>query len=318
MSSDVSSTRVGEGPGAVVPPAEVRTYYDRPVIKPPVWTWEVPWYFFLGGMAGVSSTLAAVAEARGNPALARAARRVAAVGAAASPPLLVADLGRPERFHHMLRVVKPTSPLSVGTWFLSALAPAAIAGGVLQELRRFPRWRRASDVAAGAVGPAVTTYTAVLVSNTAVPVWHEARKELPMVFAGSASASAGAAVTLLTPVEDAAPARRLALTGALLELGSSALMRHSLGELGAPYEQGDAGRHERASTGLTMAGASLLGLGSRRRLPTIAGSALLLAGSLAKRWAVYRAGFQSALDPTYTVKPQLERIRRRELESGQP
>jgi formate-dependent nitrite reductase membrane component NrfD len=295
----------------VLPADEARSYYRRPVIKQPVWTWEIPWYFFVGGMAGVSSTLAAVAETRGQPALARSARRVAGIAAALSPALLIADLGRPERFSHMLRVVKPTSPLSLGTWFLSALAPAAMAAAVLAELGRFPRWRRASEVAAGIVGPAVSTYTAVLICDTAVPVWHEARLLLPMVFAGSASASAGAAATLLTPPAQARPARRLAATGALLELAASAVMRRQLGELAEPYGQGDAGAYDRASTALTLAGVGLVALTAGRRGPAALGSTLLLGGSLAKRWAVYRAGFQSAADPKYTIGPQRERLRRR-------
>jgi hypothetical protein len=199
----------------------------------------------------------------------------------------------------------------LGTWFLSLLAPATIAAAVLEELGWFPRWRRASDLAAGIVGPAVSTYTAVLISDTAVPVWHEARMHLPLVFAGSASASAGAAATLLTPVADAAPARRLAVAGALLELGASALMRRRLGELGEPYARGDAGAYERASTALTLTGAGLVALAGPGRLRAALGSALLLGGSLAKRWAVYRAGFQSAADPRYTIGPQRERVRRR-------
>ena len=34
--------------------------------------------------------------------------------------MLVLDLGDPLRFHHMLRVFKPSSPMSLGTWSLAA------------------------------------------------------------------------------------------------------------------------------------------------------------------------------------------------------
>ena len=94
--------------GLMVPEAEFRSYYGRPVIKEPAWTIEVPWYFFVGGMAGAAAPLAVAARMAGNERLARSAVTVAAAGVAVGTPLLVSDLGRPERFHHMLRVIKPT------------------------------------------------------------------------------------------------------------------------------------------------------------------------------------------------------------------
>ncbi|HVL26811.1 MAG TPA: NrfD/PsrC family molybdoenzyme membrane anchor subunit, partial [Acidimicrobiales bacterium] len=127
---------LGGDKAAVVPPAEVRTYYDRPVIKPPVWKPEVPWYFFFGGLAGASSLLAAAAGVRGDAGLARAARRVAGVGAAVSPVLLVADLGVPGRFANMLRVFRPTSPLNMGSWLLTVYVPSALGAAALGELGR--------------------------------------------------------------------------------------------------------------------------------------------------------------------------------------
>jgi len=157
----------------------------------------------------------------------------------------------------------------------------------------------------------MATYTAVLVADTAIPVWHEARHELPFVFAGSAAASAGAAATLLVPTAESGPARRLAVTGGLLELGAAEVMRARLGELGEPYRLADAHRWSRAATVCTAAGTALLGLVGRRRRVAVAGSALLLAGSVCQRWAVYRAGFISAADPKYTVAPQRRRIEER-------
>lgn len=227
--------------GSVVPPAEIRTYYDRAILKPPAWTWEVPWYFFFGGLSGASATLALFARRAGLVHLATAARRAALVGAAVSPPLLVADLGRPARFHHMLRVFKPTSPLSVGSWILSAFAPAAIGSAGLGELGRLPRLQRTAEVAAATLGPAMATYTGALVATTAVPVWHEARHELPLLFGASAAAAAGAAAVVLTDPAEAGPARRLAMGAAVVELGTSAVMEHRLGERAEPYSTGDWG-----------------------------------------------------------------------------
>jgi hypothetical protein len=297
--------------GSMVPEAEFRSYYGRPIIKEPVWTWEVPWYFFVGGMAGVSASLGLGARLAGNHRLAGNAWLVSGAGVAASVPLLVSDLGRPERFHHMLRVFKMTSPLSVGSWILAAIGPAAAGAAVSDRLGIFPRLGRVAEAVAGLLGPALATYTGVLVADTAVPVWHEAGRELPFVFAGSAAASAGAAATDLTPPGEAGPARRLVVAGALLELGSVAAMERRLGELGEPYHDGPAGRFARLAKACTAAGAGLVAAaGGRRRGLASAGAALVLAGSVCERWAVYKAGFQSARDPRYVVGPQRERIGR--------
>ena len=132
---DGDRRRRRRGRGLVVPEAEFRSYYGRPVIKEPAWTIEVPWYFFAGGMAGASAPLAVAARMAGNERLARSAVTVAAAGVAVGTPLLVSDLGRPERFHHMLRVFKPTSPMSMGSWALAAMGPAAVCAAVSDVLR---------------------------------------------------------------------------------------------------------------------------------------------------------------------------------------
>ena len=298
--------------GAMVPEAEFRSYYGRPILKEPVWTWEVPWYFFAGGLAGASASLGLGARLAGNDRLARAAFMVAGAGGTAGVPLLVSDLGRPERFLYMLRVFKVTSPLSVGSWILAAMGPAAVGAVISDRLGIFPRLGRAAEVVAGLLGPALATYTGTLVADTAVPVWHEGGRELPFVFAGSAAASAGAAAVLTTPAGDAGPARRLLVAGALLELGAVQAMERRLGELGQPYHEGPAGRLARLAKGCTAAGAGLVALGGRRRRGlAAAGAALALAGSVCERWAVYKAGFQSARDPRYVVAPQRARMARR-------
>ena len=302
--------------GSVVPEAEFRSYYGRPIIKEPVWTWEVPWYFFAGGLAGASASLGLAARLAGNDRLARSAFSVSGAGVMAGLPLLVSDLGRPERFPYMLRMFKVTSPLSVGSWILAVMGPAAVGAAVADRLGIFPRLGRAAEAVAGLLGPALATYTGTLVADTAVPVWHEAGRELPFVFAGSAAASAGAAALLLTPPADAGPARRLVVTGALLELGAAQAMERRLGDLvGEPYHQGPAGRLARLAKACTAGGAGLVALGGRRRRAvTAAGAALVLAGSACERWAVYKAGFQSARDPRYIVEPQRARMAERERE----
>jgi polysulfide reductase-like protein len=279
------------------------SYYGRPILKQPTWTWEIPVYFFCGGTAGAAAPFALMSELRGDQSLARRAWLVALAGVAASPPLLISDLGRPERFHHMLRVLKPTSPMSAGSWILGASSTAIGLAAARSVLGWFPRLGRVS-AATAVLGPALSTYTGVLVADTAVPAWHEARHELPFVFAAGSAMSAGSAVAL---VGGGAPARRLALMGAAGELASTMVMERRLGTLGEPYRQGAAGRFARAGKALTAAGAVAMAARGRRRAGTALGAGLMLAGAMATRWAVYKAGFQSAADPKYVVESQRAR-----------
>ncbi|MEO6652460.1 MAG: NrfD/PsrC family molybdoenzyme membrane anchor subunit [Ilumatobacteraceae bacterium] len=280
-------------------------YYGKPIVRAHIWDDTIAWYFFTGGLAGASSVLAAAAELAGHPQLARHARRAAMVGLLPSPVLLISDLARPARFYNMLRVFKPTSPMSVGSWLLSAYAPAAGGSWILRELGLLPRLGRALGVAAGVIGPSISTYTAVLVADTATPVWHEGRRELPFVFASSSLASAGAAANLLSGLERAGSpiAGRLAAIGVGCELGSVELMHRRLGALDTYATDPATHRFSKAATVLSLGGAvgTLL---SRRRLPTIVSSLAVLAGSVCERFAVVRAGTASASDPASVLTQQ--------------
>ena len=280
------------------------SYYGRSILKQPIWGPAVAAYFFSGGLAGMSGALSFMARARGNRTLAQSALMTSVAGLAVSLPLLVLDLGKPERFLNMLRVMKPTSPMSIGSWILSgfsAATGATVAGELLGAVKPLPVIGPLSLTASGAaalLGTGVATYTAVLVSDTAVPVWHQGRREMPFIFAGSASASAGGAATILTPTADAGPARRLAVGGAIVEVGASELMKRRLGPLARPYREGAVSVLDQLSTGLTLGGAALLGTLGRRRPAAMVGGTLLLAGSLCKRFAIFRAGFESARQTT--------------------
>jgi hypothetical protein len=291
---------------------EYQSYYGRPILKEPVWKPNAPWYLFSGGLGGASSTLALGARLVGNDRLTRNAELVALGAMTVSPMLLIKDLGRPERFFNMLRVFKVTSPMSVGSWLLALEGTATGIAGVCRLFGVFRPLRRVAETVAGVSGLALSTYTGALVADTAIPVWHEARRELPFVFAGSAAATAGAAAALVTPPEDAGPARRLALFGAAINLAAGKRMETRLGPLLAePYREGRSGRYARLAKRLTAAGAGVLALAGRRRAGAVAGGALLLAGGAFQRWAVFRAGFASARDPKYTVVPQRERVEAR-------
>jgi len=294
-----SITRVG---------TEMQSYYGRPIVKEPVWQPEIPTYFFTGGIAGGCSLLHGFARVAGYERLAKTALYVGAAADVVSPALLVSDLGRPERFLNMLRVFKVTSPMSVGSWILFASGGASNTAAVLEATGRLRPVKWAAEVVSFLTGAPLATYTGTLIADTAIPVWSEARKELPWLFGASAAASAGAATSLFLPMYESGPARRLAVAGVAAELGVMEAMQHRLGFVGEVYKKGAAGKLARTSKVLTAAGAALLATrGRRSRGAAVAGSTLVLAGELALRWSVFRAGFQSARDPRYTVIPQKQR-----------
>ncbi|SFL88723.1 NrfD/PsrC family molybdoenzyme membrane anchor subunit [Geodermatophilus ruber] len=293
----------------MVDDVEFTSYYGRPIIKPPVWkTPDVPLYLFLGGAAGSSAVLGALADVTGRPHLSRVARFIAGGGSMASVGFLVHDLGRPERFLHMLRIFKPTSPLSVGTYILSPFSAAAGATAAVELLGWFPRLKRFGGAVSALFGGPMATYTAVLLSNTAVPSWHAAHEQLPFVFGGSAMAAGGGLTMALTPVEEAGPSRKMAVAGAAIELAAMHRVEHDHGIVSEPYHEGRAGRLLRAAKACTAAGAALTVVAGRRRPGAVLSGVLLAAGSLLTRFGVFDAGMASAKDPKYIVVPQRERI----------
>ncbi|HEV7656005.1 MAG TPA: NrfD/PsrC family molybdoenzyme membrane anchor subunit [Mycobacteriales bacterium] len=307
----------------MVPRAEFRSYYGRQILKTPAWEDKIAYYFFAGGLSGGCALLAAGADLTGRPALRRGTRLTGLAALAAGSYYLIADLGRPERFHHMLRVAKPTSPMSMGTWLLVAYGPG-IGLAAASELVP-PRWRktvpgrligalgRPAGLAAAAIAPGVASYGAVLLAQTAVPAWNSAHAELPFVFTSSAAASAGGLGMVVAPLDQAAPARRLAVAGAAAELTVSRLMEQRLGMIGETYQTGKAAVHLKRATALTAAGgAGAALLGRRSRLAAVLSGVALMAGSLFQRLAILHAGIQSTEDPKYVVEPQRRRMAERE------
>jgi hypothetical protein len=292
--------------------SKMRSYYGRPVIKEPVWEPEIPVYFFTGGLGGASAVLSLVARMAGNETLARRALFIEAGAEAVSPLLLTADLGRPERFLNMLRVFKVTSPMSVGSWVMTFSALSSTGAASLEFLELAKPLKLALESVAALLGPAMATYTSVLIANTAVPVWHDARHALPPLFAASSLASAGAAAAMVVPPQAAGPARRLAVAGTAAALALGETMERRLGMVGEPYKHGLPGALNQAAKLLTAAGAATLAIrGRRSRRAAAAGGALILAGEMSLRWAIFKAGDASARDPKYTVLPQRERVQQK-------
>jgi formate-dependent nitrite reductase membrane component NrfD len=302
----------------MVPDAEFTSYYGRPVIKEPVWEpVDVPSYLFFGGLAGASSVLAAGSQLSGHRELARVAKVTALGAISLSAVALIHDLGRPSRFVNMLRVFKPSSPMSMGSWLLAGYGPVAGAAAVSEMTGILPAAGTAATLGAGLLGPAIATYTAALICDTAVPAWHQGYREMPYLFAGSASGAAGGLGLLAVRPADASPARKLAVVGAVTELVAKQLLIRRLAAtpglesshgLAEPYEQGRAGAVLRAAEILTVAGLAGAVLGRRRRAVSALVGVSLLAASALTRYGVFEAGLASARDPKYTIVPQRRRI----------
>jgi hypothetical protein len=306
----------GERP--MVPHAEFTSYYGRPVINAPVWhSPDIPGYLFLGGLAGGSAVLGAGAQLTGRPALATAAKTGALGAISLSMAALVHDLGRPARFVNMLRVVKVTSPMSVGSWLLAGFAPATGVAAASALTGRLPRVGTAATAAAALLGPAVAAYTAALITDTAVPAWHDGFREMPFVFTGSAAMAAGGLGLLAAPVAENTPARNMAVLGLGVEAASFERMRRRIGIMVAePYDSGRGGAYITAGQVLSVIGAAGALLGRRNRVVSALSGAALLGASAATRWGIFHAGLASAADPKYTVIPQRERLKTRNQPNG--
>jgi hypothetical protein len=197
--------------------------------------------------------------------------------------------------------------MSVGSWLLAGYAPLAGAAAASALTGRVPRLGTLATAGAATLGPAVAAYTGVLISDTAVPAWHEAYREVPFVFVGSAGSAAAGLGLLAAPVAETGPARRLAVAGAALEMGATRRMRAHLGDLAEVYDTGRAGWLMRAAEVLTAAGAAGAVLSRRSRAGAVLSGLTLLAGSAATRFGIFEAGRASARDPKYTVAPQRAR-----------
>ena len=293
-------------------PQEEVTYYDRPLLKEPTWIWAVPAYFYTGGAAGAAAVLGMVAEIVDKDdleGLVTRCRWISALGDVAGTALLVKDLGRPERFLNMLRVFRPTSPMSVGSWVLAISTPGSVAAAL------FGDWRgvvgavgRGGGMLSGVAGLPLSAYTAVLVSNTAVPVWQATRKSLPLLFVSGAMSSAASLLDLLDLTDrEERIVRRYGLAAKFGELAATFAVEREANEVeqvGEALKKGMGGALWRAAKALTAASAALSLLPGkskgRRKLSGVLGTL----GAIAVRFAVFEAGKGSAGDPRASFAQQ--------------
>jgi len=315
---------VSERPsGAPFPRASSENgYYGTPLLKQPPWTWEIPLYFFVGGAAGASAVIGSIAHYTGaDRELVRHARWIAAAGSVISPPLLISDLGRPERFLAMLRVFKPQSAMSVGVWTLLGFSGGAAAAAFAQFLsdRYGPSLpvrvlENAGQAASLAFGLPFSNYTGVLIGATAIPVWNQSAADLPLHFAASGLGAAVGILELMGHNKNRA-LQALGLGAAIFETWEGLRIETRNREELEPLKRGLSGFVTRAGGVLSgpipgmLRVASLFAGGRRSRKLRSLAAASSVAGSLLTRIAWIQAGHVSARNWRLPLREDAEQLR---------
>jgi hypothetical protein len=305
-----AETDYAKGPhadGAVPRSEEVPDRVHGPVMKPPVWTWEVPLYFWFGGIASGSSFVALACDLAGDHRSAATARKVALAALVPCPPLLIMDLGRPARFANMLRLVKPRSPMNMGAWALAVFG-GVLSGAVAADELKLRPLARGLGAATAVVGGYLGSYTGILLGVTAVPLWARSRTFLGPIFIATATAT-GASACRLTLVAAGLPhghRTRTALgtveTGAMTaELVLSTINEKRLGPLSEGLRSGHGGRVFRAAKWGVRSGLAMRLLRGRGVAVHHVASVLYLASGLAFRYAWVEAGKASARDDQHVA-----------------
>lgn len=286
-------------------------YYNLPVLKPPTWTWEVPLYFFIGGIAGVSAVMAFVGHLfHADPRMVRVALWMAFVGTFLCPGLLISDLGRPLRFLNMLRVFKWRSAMSMGSWILTGFGGAAFLALATNELILrgiespfLPPLRWTGEFAGAVTGLLLASYTGVLMGATAIPVWHENRRLLPAHFLASGLGGSSAILELFGFLLPATQILGLAVAGFETLIGFVLELRHS--RVDRPLHHGKSGWTMRIAG--TLEGPIALFIRILWRSSAngrSAAAACFLVGALCSRYAWIWAGRASAHDPQAVFESQ--------------
>jgi Polysulphide reductase, NrfD len=282
---------------------ELTVEVEGPLMHAPVWTWEVPLYFWFGGIASGSSFIALASDLADDRETAGVARRVTLAAVVPCAPLLVLDLGRPERFLHMMRIFKPRSPMSMGAWCLAAFSGTA-GGAMLADLLGRRSEARVLGGATAFFGTYLGSYTGVLLASTAVPVWARSRLFLPAIFTCTAAATGAAANRLVlaaSGMKVGHPSRAALGTVETAAMGTelvlSSLNERRLGRLGLALDEGRANRLFELAKWSVRAGLALR-VARKRVGPWThhVASVLYLLGGLSFRFAWVEAGRVSGAD----------------------
>ncbi len=288
------------------------SYYDHPVLKKSPWSWDIPAYYYVGGATGASCVLGAAAtllNGEGMPNIVRNARWIGPIGSGLSAFFLIHDLGRPSRFLHMLRVFRPSSPMSVGTYILSVFSSfAGLSWIALFVPEPFSRVGDYAAIGAGVFGLGLAGYTGVLVSNTTVPVWQRPHRIMPVLFLASATASAAALFDILGSNEVEAKAiHGFGIAGKIAELGAATALEHNVatvGEVVKPLQLGVSGLLWRCGKIFSTASLVLSLYPKPSRGLRTATGILGTAGALCVRFGIHYAGQRSAMNPRATFHQQ--------------
>jgi formate-dependent nitrite reductase membrane component NrfD len=240
-------------------------------------------------------------------------RWIGAVGGGIGTVLLIEDLGRKERFLFMLRVFRPTSPMSIGSWVLAAATPLSAGSALLtvSQNRFYSRFGRALGIGAGVLGLPLATYTSVLISNTAVPIWQQSRRILPFLFASSSMAGLASVLDLMDlQKNERHVAAWFGTVGRVAELLAGAVMEREVAQVprvAKPLHEGIAGVLWTAAKVATASSLAISLLPGQSRGKRIAAGLLGTVGALCLRFGVYHAGRASSLDPRATFHQQRAR-----------
>lgn len=285
--------------------ADRQDYYRLPVLKQPVWIWSVPAYFYVGGVAGGAAVLAALLKGRRRLRdLASACRWLAFLGTTLGPGLLTWDLGKMQRFANMLRVLRPSSPMSIGSWSLAgsgALSALALLRGE-REGGRLP------ELALAGGGLVLAGYTGVLLGNTANPLWKGCRNSLPLLFTASSMASTAGVLELLPLNRDEEKVvQHFGLIGKVAETASLTLVERQAArnpQAARGLSEGEGGLLWKTSKALITAGVILNLIPVRSPWKRRLGGLLTTAGAVCLRYALLESGKQAAREPQATFSPQ--------------
>lgn len=288
------------------------TYYDRPMLKAPHWEWNVVTYLFLGGVMGGLGLIQFLArDDRGDERkLKRQARLTSFALAAANPAILITHLGRPERFLHMMRIVKFKSPMSLGVWGLVGYSGAAGANVV------FPSG--VSSLAQAVLGAFMSGYTGVLLSATANPLWSSGKRHIPALSVASGAASACALSSLLSALSGnhgvVRKLERLEMAAGAIELSVLLDFQRHAGAHGDAMFEGKLGDRlwNRTIVNGTLVPLALNLLGEFVKLPkpidalrTVIASVLTMTGGYTLRETLVEGGKVSVKDPRLSfVQPE--------------